>query len=88
MAEFRGRAWHPGKGTLAGVLLVLALGVLGGLIMAESGKPRQLFAFYAVYQRIANAQSLDLREIHHSVMSRDGEKLLVYGRSATTGQIA
>jgi hypothetical protein len=83
--EFRARAGHPGKGILAGVLLVL--GALGGLGMAESGKPREPFAFYAVYQRIASAQSLDLREIHHSVMSRDGEKLLVYGRSATTGQI-
>jgi len=46
------------------------------------------FPFYAVYDRVADFQSLNMEEIYNSLFSADGKRVLVYGRSRRTAKLA
>lgn len=46
------------------------------------------FPFYAVYDRVADFQSLNLEEIYNSLLSADGKRVVVYGRSRRTANLA
>ena len=59
---------------LAFLFLCLML-LLPKRVLATDG-----FPFYAVYQKVAVQNELNFREIYHSMMSRDGKVLFVYGQ--------
>ena len=46
------------------------------------------FPFYAVYDRVADLQSLELKEIYNSLYSSDGTRIVVYGHSRRTAKLA
>ena len=46
------------------------------------------FTFYAVYDRIADLQSLNFKEIYNALFSRNGKRVVLYGRSHKTAKLA
>ena len=55
---------------------------------AEASTSVGNFPFYAVYDRVADFKSLNMEEIYNALFSPDGNRIVIYGRSRETAQLA